>query len=288
MENLFDITKKLKDINIKENKAILDEFRYQIQKNENIIKEILTKENKALESNYQYDKIFEIIDRVKDYQFDKLNKYSSIGRVVCFSNGDTYFLVELMIKAILTKTKVVFVTESYMLNTNTYLISIIQKVLEKYNVLGYAVSLYNTQNYKEITKAVENIDCIVVNKNWDLYKQLQQLTDVKIIYSDYGNINVYAESDDFENEIKKLCEDASKEDKDVFLFKTDNIQAYIDNMDNNFLFYSVVIYTKDLENCTYFFRNIKAENVYINKNPFETNDVEFSEFEFLFKKNIIY
>jgi len=288
MENLSQITKKLKNININENKNILNEFEYLFIKNASNIKEILKKENDLLGANYQYDKLLKSFETLKNYEFDKLKGYSSIGRIACLTNGDVYFVLELIIKAILTKSKIVFATESYMLNTNTYLIELAQNALEKYNVSAYAVSICNVSDYKEIVRCVENIDCIIVNKNFDLYKQMHELTDIKIIYSDYGNINVYSESEDFNDEIKILCDSAKREDKDVFLAKTQDIQSYIDNMSNNFVFYSVVIYTKNLEKCAYFLKNIKAENVYINKNPFEFNDAEFPEFEILFKKKIIY
>ena len=68
----------------------------------------------------------------------------------------------------------------------------------------------------------------------------------------------------------------------------DEEQDYLDNMSNNFVFHSVVVYTKRIEKCTYFFKNIKAKNVYINKSPFENIDIDFSEFEFLYQKKIVY
>jgi len=286
MDNFINTVEKIKNVNINNNINILTEFRLLLEKNASTIKEIISKENNFLKTNYEYNKIFHSFDNIKNYDFEQIKKYSSIGRIVCITNGDIYFILELIIKSILTKSKIVFVTDSYMINTNKYLVGLAQKALEKYDVPNFAISLFDLRNYKEVLNVANNIDCIVINKDYDLYKEIQYATDVKVIYSDYGNINIYSDSDEFDIEIKKVYDEAKKEEKDVFLSKTDDIQKYINKMNNNFVFYSVVIYTKDIEKCTYFLKNIKAENVYINQNPFEINDIEFSEFQFLYKKKI--
>jgi len=287
METLKTVIEKLKNINIKNNNEVLNEFNYLFERNSNKIKEILSKENDFFDANYEYNKLAKSFASVKEYDYEKLKKYSSIGRCVVITNGDTYFILELIIKAILTKTKISFITENYMFNTNLFLVELAQKALSKYYIDGDAITLFNLRNYKEIYDFIDNIDCIVVNKNYDLYKEIQDLFNIKVVYSDYGNINIYSDSDEFDDDIEIVYEAAKKEDKDIYVSKTDDIQKYLDNMNNNFVFYSVVIFTKDIEKCSYFLKNIKAENVYINKNPFEINDVEFPEYEFLYKKKIM-
>ena len=98
MENLMNITQKLKNVNIIENKSVLTEFEYLFNKNANTIKDILSKENNLLKTNYQYNKLLKSFENIKEYDFDKLKGYTSIGRAVCISNGDTYFLLELFLQ----------------------------------------------------------------------------------------------------------------------------------------------------------------------------------------------
>lgn len=283
---MINLTNKMKKIEF--NEMLIKDFIELFECNSKTIIDILAKENSIFDANYKYDNMLKIVNKLKDYPYDNIKKYFSIGTVACITNGDVYFVLELILKAFLTKTKIVFAMESYMFSINTYLVQLAQKVLEKYNIPREAISIYRMVSYKDVAKVADNIDCIVVNKDYDLYKTIEELTNIKVIYSDYGNINVYSESEDFEGQIKMVNEDAQKEDKDIFVTKTDDIQKYLENMSNNFVFYSVVVYTKNLEKCKYFFKNIKAENVYINKNPFEDVDVGFSEYEFLFKKKIAY
>ena len=100
-----------------------------------------------------------------------------------------------------------------MLSINTYLVKLAQKVLEKQNILKDAISIYKIKSYKDVVKAMDNLDCIVVNKDYELYKIVEELTNIKVVYSDYGNINIYSESEDFKDQIQIICEDAQKEDK---------------------------------------------------------------------------
>lgn len=288
MRDIIEITNTMRKLEFNKNEILIKEFRDVFEDNRQTVIEILSKDNSKFNANYQYNKMIKIFDKIKNYEFNNIEKYLSIGVAACVTNGDTYFVLELLLKALMTKTKIIFCTDSYMLSINSYLIELIQAVLVRNNIPAEVISIYSMRSYKDAVKAVDNIDCIVVNKDYDMYKNIEELTNIKVIYSDYGNVNVYVESDDFNEQIDRLCEDAKKENIDVFLTRTEDIQNYLENMSNNFVFHSVVVYTKRIEKCTYFFKNIKARNVYINRNPFENVDIDFSEFEFLYQKNIVY
>lgn len=287
MRDLLDIVKKMKDIELNENESLIKDFILAFEENSESIIGILEKENSIFNANYQYSKMLKLFDKIKHYKYDELKKYISIGRVVCVSNGDCYFVLELILKALLTKTKIVFATEQYMLSVNTYIVELLKKVLEHNNISSDAVAIYGMKSYKDVIRVADNIDCIVINKDYDAYKVIEELTNIKVIYSDYGNINVYCDSKDFDAKIKEICLDAKKESKAIFLSESNDIEKYLEDMNNNFVFHSVVVLTKNLEQCKYFFKNIKAENVYINVNPFEYIDVEFSEFNLLYQKKIV-
>jgi len=283
MKSLINKMKK-----IEFNEMLINDFIELFNSNNKAITNILLEENSIFNANYKYDYMLKVVNRLKDYEYDNIKKYFSIGTVACITNGDTYFVLELILKSLLKKTKIIFATESYMFSINTYLVKLAQKVLENHGISKEAISIHRIKSYKDVIEEMDNLDCIVVNKDYDLYKTIEELTNIKVVYSDYGNINVYSESEDFKSQIEIICEKAQKEDKDIFLIETKDIQKHLDSMNNNSIFYSVVIYTKNLEKCKYFFKNIKAENVYINKDPFEYIDVNFSEFEFLYKKKIVY
>lgn len=288
MEKLLNILENIRCVNIVQNEAILYDFNELFNQNSENIKHILEKENDAMKANYSYYKLKSKFDLIKDYEFDELKKYSGIGTIVCVTNGDPYLVLELMIKVILTKNKIVFLSDSYMNSINIFLVELMKKVLEKYQVSQDVVSIMYLRNYKMVSKVIDKIDCIIVNKEYEIYKEIQEICNIKTIYLDYGNINIYSEGEEFDAQIKEVCTRATKENKQVYLAKTDDIQEHLDNMNNNVLYHAIVIYTKNAEKCTYFLKNIKAENIYINTNPFNYNESIISEYEFVYKKKVVY
>lgn len=288
MDKLLSILEKNRKVSIPSPEGILIAFYENFKLNRDNIKSILISENELMNANYDYDKLLNKFKLLKDYGYEKNKNYSSIGTILCLTNGDPYFVLELIIKAILTRNKIVFANDVYMNNINSFLVELAKSALKEFKVDPNIIFVTNLRNYKNIAKLVNKIDCIVVNKNYGLYKELQELCDIKTIYLDYGNINVYSDSEEFEENIKELRELARKENKEVFIARTEDIQKYLEGMNNNFLFHSVVVYTKNAEKCAYFLKNIKAENIYINTNPFDNLESIISEYEFLYKKKIVY
>ncbi len=286
MSNLKNISDEIYNVNISDSRLILSDFTAKIKNNAVILKDILKKENEYLNATYDYNKIIETLGKLEDYEYVKLAEYSSIGTIFCITDGDVYFLLDMLVKAILSKSKLIIAADRYMWETNKYLVETIKGALNRNGVTSSAVSIIDFDEYKNIGEC-KFIDCVVVNKDFELYKQLEEKYDIKIIYSDYGNVNIYMESDEFINMEEELVTNLRKVNKEIYLTKLDDIEKYVKNLGSTFVFNTVFVFTKDIDKCKFFLKNIKAENIFVNKTSLETNTVNISEFEFMYKKRII-
>ena len=109
MDKLLNVLEEIRKVSIPSPEGILTAFYESFKLNRDAIKNILNSENELMNADYSYDKLISKFELVKDYDYEKIKNYSNFGTILCLTDGDPYLVLELMLKAILTRNKIIFV-----------------------------------------------------------------------------------------------------------------------------------------------------------------------------------
>ena len=104
---------------------------------------------------------------------------------------------------------------------------------------------------------------------------------------DYGNVNIYTDSDEYEEKIESIVSELDNVDIDVYDYKINNFEEFLIKEKNNFIFNTAVIFSKDLKKCMRFYEAMKAENIFINKLDINEIDIGIDIERFRFNKKLI-
>ncbi len=272
------------------NLNVLKQFIANVKKSKKQLQEVLDKDNKKWGYIYSIEKLFEVLE--KDISNEKISNKEelvvSIGNIFVISNGDPYITIDLIKKALISNSAIVFVNGYEMYNINETIINIAKDILKQYNLAKEIIHIIDLPNYKDLADYTNYIDCVIAVKDYDIYTYFSNETSCKVIYSDYGNLNIYTDCEDFDDDINYVINDAKLENKDAYIYKIDSIKDFFKYETNNFVFNTVAIYTKNADECVEFFKKIKSRNVYINLNPLKYTDIDVDVNEFIYTKKVIY
>ena len=271
----------------KKNFIILKKFISELKGKNKEVSNLLEIENKEWKREYSIDRFYGTLEKYIDIE-EKSNQKFGIGNAVAVLTGDPYLNLELIIKAILSNCNIMFIANPTLVNFNLYVISIMQDILQEENLDQRLISIVNEIDYKtKITKNKDVIDCIIVNKYYEEYAYFAKNTSSKVIYLDYGNINIYTDSEEYEENIDNIVSEVYKIDIDVYDYKINNIEEFLKKEKNNFIFNTAVIFSKDIKKCMRFYEAIKARNVFINDFDITKIDIGLEIEELEFNKNLI-
>ena len=268
----------------KKNNLIIYKFIQELRNNKELIEKALEDENKYWGRNFKIEKLFRMLDKYANIELGNKEKFG-IGNIVAITTGDPYLHLELIIKSILANCKLMVIANPTMINFNLYITNVIRDVLESEKLDKNLISFIDIFDYK--SKIVENknaIDCIIVNQNYEDYDFFIKKVFAKVIYLDYGNINIYTDSAEYEESIEKIVTDTDSIDMDVYDYKIDE---FLKKENNNFIFNTAVIYSKDIKKCMQLYEMIKARNIFINTFDINKIDIGLDINDLLFEKNIV-
>ena len=267
---------------------VLKEFINELNSKIDLLSNILEKENEQWNSKYTIERFKKVIDKYKNSNIEINHKFG-IGNIVAITNGDPYLHLELIINAIISRCKIMIIANPTLINFNLYITQIVREVLKQEELDEDLISIVNTINYR--SKIIENqkfIDCVVINKDYEEYNFFTKKMFSKIIYLDYGNINIYVDSEEFENKIEEIVNLTYGIDISVYKYKIDNLEKFFSSGNNSFIFNTAVIFSNDIKKSMDFYELIKARNIFINK--FDINEIEtgLDINDFLFDKKVIF
>lgn len=288
-DEIISLFKKPYKLNIysKLNYKITSKILDKINNERDYLLELLNEENEFWSRNYKIDKFLSTVNALNNIkQMD--NKKFGIGNVIAIETGDPCLHLETIIKAIIANCKIMVIANPTLCNFNMYITSIVRDVLKEEKLDENLVSFVKINDYKQKIKENEKvIDCIVVNKEYGDYDYFVKNSFVKVIYLDFGNVNVYTDSDEYEKIIDSIVEKCDALSIDVYDYKFENLQEFFSSERNNFTYNTAVIFSKDIKKCMDFYEAIKARNVFIN--TFDINKIKsgLDINDFLLDKKII-
>ena len=298
--NLMDInidTKQLvKDIFIKINEAkedILKANMIDIRNNNgfeidfNIIGMM---EEELLKIDVLYNKIIYLENNLEEYLLN-----DSFGTICAMYNGNTYYLIELALKSILMRNSMIFVSEkNYMDFTNRLILILIKNILDKYGIDKNLIQLLYTDNFHALLSNNASINRVLAIGDLEFQNRVKESSSVEVICLGIDRYDIYIE--DINN--ISILEALSKMDScDIYVksglqvsfddyIEVKDIEEAVGEINFNSAGYTSIILTDSKSSASYFVKNVKADNVFVNT-LFTQNYLKFDMDLFLRKKKVI-
>ena len=299
-ENLMDInidTKQLvKDIFIKINEAkedILKANMIDIRNNNgfeidfNIIGMM---EEELLKIDVLYNKIIYLENNLEEYLLK-----DSFGTICAMYNGNTYYLIELALKSILMRNSMIFVSEkNYMDFTNRLILILIKNILDKYGIDKNLIQLLYTDNFHALLSNNASINRVLAIGDLEFQNRVKESSSVEVICLGIDRYDIYIE--DINN--ISILEALSKMDScDIYVksglqvsfddyIEVKDIEEAVGEINFNSAGYTSIILTDSKSSASYFVKNVKVDNVFVNT-LFIQNYLKFDMDLFFRKKKVI-
>lgn len=271
-------------------KDILLEYKKQMEKEETF-KQAIEIDKKHHPVYITHQKVLEVIDEF--IELDKLNvKYTpntivdGYGNLAVSYNGDPYITLRLLLMSFRTHNNIVFFSKKYYA-INTKIVETLNMVAKK---KGYAEKIAMVE-FDVIDGVIANLQTffnkmIFVGDKRD-YVQMKKKFVIPTIYAGFGNIDVFIENKGFKDLLLDINEYARENNVKINYYddtQIDDTLVFINRFELTDCF---VLLSKNTDLIYKFISEVKAKNIYVNKNPFIDYKLTITEKDLTYTKNII-
>lgn len=254
----------------------------------------LNNEINAIEDVYR--KVISMNQNENNYLEGK--QTDNLGTICLIYDGNTYCLLELVLKAILTHNSIIITSESdYMKATNELIVILIQRILKAYNIDKDLVQILYTSRIEELLSNSTSINKVFAIGNKGFQDRIRKESKVEVINKGYNYFDLYIEDLTNLTFIKKIVKE--EENIDIYVknglevpfedyIEVEDIDEAIAQINFNTSGYSSSIFTDNNQNASIFLREIKADNVSVNSSPLIENIVDVDINLLLARKNLFY
>ena len=239
----------------------------------------------------------EVIISQKDDEIIYGKEILDKGNVAVISNGNTYVVLEMILRNILAGNTSIIVNPSFMYMTNQLIIKLIQDVLEEFNISKNLVQSYITEEYDEVLSNFANIDLVVAIGDRSLQNLILSKSKNEVVVSGYDHYDIYIDDTTHMDFINKIL----KSGLDIQVYLKDNIELdyekiiYVSDADEaiaqinyNGSKYAASIFTSDTALASRFIKEVKASIVTVNTSPSIEKIIDVKENDLVINKTIIY
>lgn len=250
------------------------------------------KDNQKYLERYEIAKFLDVIERTKEEEWI-LSKnssevvYNGIGNIgVCY-NGSPYIFLYLCLKALKTHNNIIFIEDDNIHQTTALLQEIIENACKKNN---YNMNIKTTQ-YNQIANFIvdtNNIDTFIFINEQQKYLDYcaRQQNDIKVIYSNYGTMDLFLADKQLKDRLIEMDEYVYENNIDLEIYKNDTVENIVKKINTRKNNYCAVIFTTNTKEAYYFLENVKAEKIFINRNPKSEYEFYLSDEKLTLKKEI--
>lgn len=234
--------------------AMFSKIQKEIKEHRNEIENMKKIDEKYCKRKIDIEKFLNIIEfyKLKNVKKNKKEK-------IVFCNGNPYVVLNLELIAIINNFDMKINIDETCIGVNKYILKIINVILDKNNI-DIKIEFFDK------LENVENAIFIDRINDYNIYKNRKK--NIKFIPNEM--IEVFFNCDEYEELLKNIYDYASEINIGLDIFDDD------ENIENMFKYGKAkkkLILTKSKE----IIEKYKAENVYINKNPFIDNEVIFND-----------
>lgn len=246
--------------------------------------------------NDVYRKVISMNQNENNYLEGK--QTDNLGTICLVYDGNTYCLLELVLKAILTHNSIIITSESdYMKATNELIVILIQRILEAYNIDKNLVQILYTSRIEELLSNSTSINKVFAIGNKSFQDRIRKASKVEVISKGYNYFDLYIEDLTNLTFIKKIVKE--EENIDIYVksglkvpfedyIEVEDIDEAIAQINFNTSGYSSSIFTDNNQNASVFLREVKADNVSVNSSPLIESIVDVDINLLLSRKNMFY
>ena len=254
----------------------------------------LNNEINAIEDVYR--KVISMNQNENNYLEGK--QTDNLGTICLVYDGNTYCLLELVLKAILTHNSIIITSESdYMKATNELIVILIQRILEAYNIDRNLVQMLYTSRIEELLLNSTSINKVFAIGNKSFQDRIRKASKVEVISKGYNYFDLYIEDLTNLTFIKKIVKE--EENIDIYVksglkvpfddyIEVEDIDEATAQINFNTSGYSSSIFTDNNQNASVFLREVKADNVSVNSSPLIESIVDVDINLLLSRKNMFY
>lgn len=219
------------------------------------------------------------------------------GTIALINEGNTYLILELILRNILANNALIICTNGYMYGTNKALVEIISNTLEALNMSKNLIQLYHTEDYQELLSKQANIDLVIAAGDRIFQRNMIRDTTIPTITSGYNNFDLYIESVDNLDFINKLI--SFNPNINLYTKKSlnltyenamevEDIDEAIGEINYNGNNYNATIFTNNEENAAKFIREVHSSLVTINTSPTIEQLCDIKQSDLITERTIIY
>ena len=246
--------------------------------------------------NDVYRKVISMNQNENNYLEGK--QTDNLGTICLVYDGNTYCLLELVLKAILTHNSIIATSESdYMKATNELIVILIQRILEAYNIDKNLVQILYTSRIEELLSNSTSINKVFAIGNKSFQYKIRKASKVEVISKGYNYFDLYIEDLTNLTFIKKIVKE--EENIDIYVksglkvpfddyIEVEDIDEATAQINFNTSGYSSSIFTDNNQNASVFLREVKADNVSVNSSPLIESIVDVDINLLLSRKNMFY
>ena len=232
------------------------EIEKAIKENVQIIEELLVIDKKYCKTTINTNMLIETIRELKKEKEDtKKGQYIKI-----VYNGNPCTTINMCLLAIITENTLTLDYEDNMKGINTFIIKIVNNILQKNKI--------NKQIHS--TNEKENIDKIICIDNINKYNNYlrQGITNAKFYSHNY--IDFYSDCSEYEEIEELIYRYANENQIPIEVYSELDIINAIQMIQKGFG-KSIVVLTNKEETKQIFEKQIKNKKIYVNKNPYKEN-----------------
>ena len=291
-QNIFDLLDENKESIEKANKIDI--------KNNNGFKlnfDMFQKLNNEINATQDvYRKVISMNKNENNYLEGK--QTDNLGTICLVYDGNTYCLLELVLKAILTHNSIIITSESdYMKATNELIVILIQRILEAYSIDKNLVQILYTSRIEELLSNSTSINKVFAIGNKSFQDRIRKASKAEVVCKGYNYFDIYIEDLTNLSFIKKIIKENANIDiyvrSDLSVpfedyIEVEDFEEAIGQINFNTSGYSSSIFTDNNQNASIFLREIKADNVSVNSSPLIEGNIDIDINLLLARKNMFY
>lgn len=301
------------DFNIDGRKVVKNIFELLEENKEDIDKanKIDVKNHNGFKLNFSMlqklnNKIKDIEDAYRNvvYMNQNENNYlqgkqtDKLGTICLVYDGNTYCLLEFVLKGIITHNSIIITSESdYMKATNELIIILIKRILEAYGIDKNLVQIIYTSRIEELLSNSMSINKVFAIGNKSLQDKIKKVSKVEVICKGYNNFDIYIEDLTNITLIQKIINE--NENIDIYVrndlsvpfenyIGVEDFEEAIGQINFNTSGYSSSIFTNNYQNASIFLRETKTDNISVNSSPLVEGIIDIDINLFLIRKNMFY
>ena len=277
--------------NIKLVNEIFDKIENQIKTSVGPLHMAVSEDNNEFSETQEYSNLINTINRAKEEDWIMKNNsktlmYDGLGSIAAVTDDRSDVSLYLILKALKTHNNLVLFVNDKVHEVTKKLIEIVNKICKEDSYNTY-IDYYEYKDFKEIYDYSDYFKTIVFVSNIDKYfEYTDKVKDKNIIYSSYGTMSLYLDDKNLKDELLSMDEYVFNNNIDLDLIKEVSVEEAVDRINKNIDNYAAVIFTKDTKKAYYFVENVKAKQVFVNRNPDKDYIFEVADRDFIYKKNI--